>query len=155
MMNLTQYEKEMINTYINLYGGLHKDQSVDTLDYRLRFWYQNKVELYHMLGDQLIYKFPISVEESTDQLTARIGDDLYDNPGNILYEFRRTVLDTIYSNQPLGEALYDYMHIIDSLLDSEVLATNKYPHKSAKIPFPSGNVIQVPMVVSQLSHLPR
>ena len=53
-MNLTQYEKEMINTYINLYGGLHKAQSVDTLDYRLRFWYQNKVELYHMLGDQLI-----------------------------------------------------------------------------------------------------
>ena len=79
-MNLTQYEKEMINTYINLYGGLHKAQSVDTLDYRLRFWYQNKVELYHMLGDQLIYKFPISVEESADQLEARIGDDLYDNP---------------------------------------------------------------------------
>ena len=144
MMNLTQYEKEMINTYINLYGGLHKAQSVDTLDYRLRFWYQNKVEFYHMLGDQLIYKFPINVEESTDQLINRISDDLYDNPGNILYEFRRTVLDTIYSNQPLGEALYDYMYIIDNLLDAEVLATNKYSRKSAKIPFPSGNVIQVP-----------
>ena len=82
---LSEKDLQMLDDYrLELMGGKTEEPRAD-LEYVLRFWKGNKQFLFHLLGDNLIYKVPVEFNcEIIDQKAAyEIGYDL----GGWMYDF--------------------------------------------------------------------
>ena len=79
MLNLLDYiskeDNEKIKNYIETYMTEEGHCGNDTF---LRFWAESKKKLFHLLGGQLIVKYPFSYTLDTSTLNARMGK-LYNN----------------------------------------------------------------------------
>lgn len=79
MLNLLDYiskeDNEKIKNYIETYMTEEGYCGNDTF---LRFWAESKKKLFHLLGGQLIVKYPFSYTLDTSTLNARMGK-LYNN----------------------------------------------------------------------------
>jgi hypothetical protein len=73
---LPENEKDMICKYINAYASDNNTMSAP-LSHILRFWNQNKVSLYHMLGDNFIISKDIVYERDVEQLTKELEDIIF------------------------------------------------------------------------------
>ena len=74
MLNLLDYiskeDNEKIKNYIETYMTEEGYCGNDTF---LRFWAESKKKLFHLLGGQLIVKYPFSYTLDTSTLNARMG----------------------------------------------------------------------------------
>ena len=80
---LTQQDKDFITSYIETFGGIGRNVSLEKpLDYILRFWNYNKERLFHMFGDKLILKRKVTIDLDLDD-KIKTMDDYFnsDEPG--------------------------------------------------------------------------
>lgn len=72
MLNLFDYlaplDNRRIENYISLYG-INRDNYIGNEKY-LKYWAENKKHLFHLLGGNLIYKFPIHFQKPKRQLIS-------------------------------------------------------------------------------------
>lgn len=85
---LTQQDKDFIVSYIETFGGIGKNVSLEKpLSTILRFWNYNKERLFHIFGDKLILKRQMTIDLDMDD-KIKTMDDYYNSkePGA---EFKR------------------------------------------------------------------
>ena len=85
---LTQQDKDFIISYIETFGGIGRNVSLEKpLSTILRFWNYNKERLFHIFGNQLILKRQMTIDLDMDDKRRAI-DDYYasEEPGA---EFQR------------------------------------------------------------------
>lgn len=145
MMNLFEklpYEDvKKLNTYINRYGGTCDSESympLDNMEYFLRFWNENKVNLYKMLGEQFIVKKEIFYEREIEDLAEDMDCVIWG--GGFIGRFRSTYVNKI-------DAL-DLPYILkDFVTNARMLANNIYGGQTFEIPGTytvNGKPLQVP-----------
>ena len=74
---LPQSDVELINGYINNYGGSDDESSympLDKMPYFLRYWSRNKAPLYQMFGEKFILKKEICFDRDPDQMEEEMKD---------------------------------------------------------------------------------
>ena len=82
---LTEEDNRKIENYVRSYGV--EDGYIGNENY-LKYWAESNKKLFHLLGGQLIYKFPIKLEKSADIMEKEICQCLstYDNPFYSAYQ---------------------------------------------------------------------
>ena len=118
---LPENEKDMICKYINAYASDNSTMSAP-LSHILRFWNQNKVSLYHMLGDNFIISKDIVYERDVEQLAKELDDAIY------AYDSKAKAFCNAYTR--FAEDFYmenhQIYHNLNSLITMYSLASNVY-----------------------------
>lgn len=134
---LTNDDVNAITTYIERYGGFNQFMTLKApLNHILRFWEENKIDLFHIFGEKLILTKQISITKPSQMLCDEIDDALFRNDKtgrlfyNEYYNWVRLLPDDIRYN--CAELLY-----------ARLLATNIYDGESFEIPAPDGKKIAV------------
>ena len=76
---LPQSDVELINGYINNYGGSDDDSSympLDGMSHFLRFWSKNKAPLYAMFGEKFILHKEICFDRDTEQMEEELDESI-------------------------------------------------------------------------------
>lgn len=145
--HLTGYEKDMISSYINAYAYTDEDEADGStrapLDHLLRFWSQNKANLFNMFGQKFILERSIQLNTSTGEIAKVFDRDLgrYGTPYRNFYdEFANLVIagdeaKIRYSEQPYRRL---YMRLLS---DCYALAENTYNDIRIDVPTPDGKII--------------
>lgn len=138
---LTQQDKDFIISYIETFGGIGRNVSLEKpLSTILRFWNYNKERLFHIFGDQLILKRQMTIDLDLDDKRRAI-DDYYASkePGA---EFQRAFYKWTnkkeYCSQDWKTNTY-----IRSLVVADYIYNNRVPY-SFEYKDKSGKVIKVP-----------
>ena len=144
---LPEHERVLIHDYINHYGYTEADDRSSctraSLDYVLRFWNENKENLYNMFGQQFIIERPVELKISTGEIAALL-DKEYGRSNSPYYNFRQEFRELVVSgdNEPLKYSEHPYRRILRYVLeDTNVLASNTYEDIRIDMPTPDGKVI--------------
>lgn len=105
-------------------------------------WDKSKNEyLFKMFGNELILHKPFKYQKCQEQIMAEIRDELLYGYGTDAYAFiedyRDKVVGSVRRNDPEWDGVRQWM--LESLLDSAYLATNKYEESSFEIPIPDSD----------------
>ena len=76
---LPQSDVELINGYINNYGGSDDDSSympLDGMSHFLRFWSRNKAPLYAMFGEKFILRKEICFDRDIEQMEEELDESI-------------------------------------------------------------------------------
>ena len=131
---LPQKDVELINGYINSYGGGNDEGSYMPLDqtsYWLRFWSVNKVPFYQMFGEKFIVKKEISFNRDADAMeeeldeSIRYGDGIAKTFRNRYEAFINSLYDLDY------DARYELRRFAG---DCSMLISNEYTGNPITIP---------------------
>jgi hypothetical protein len=87
---LTEEDKTILKNYISLYGI--REESFIGLEEWLKYWSKNKIKLYKLLGENLIYKIPYSYEEPVESLENKFENIVYNTEHEVLFNRVKTVL---------------------------------------------------------------
>lgn len=132
---LSDSEKEQIEYYLRNYNGAYK---VDTsLDYILRFWNEEKRDLYQLLGNQFMVSKQIEYKKSLEDIV----DDFKAQWNEIGTSFTKQCRD--FFERILPDELFPYRYFLCNLYKLYTLAENKYTCKSFKIELPNGEIIAI------------
>lgn len=113
---LSEKDRDLIVDYIKAYGpnpdGNSIHGSMAPLNHLLRVWENEKVELFHLLDDQLIYSTDISYQQSESEITTALNN-LLDNWYDFTTDYRVRVRNWCTQHSVGYEdgiyALYDLM----------------------------------------------
>jgi ribosomal protein S14 len=128
MLNLFDYltplDNRRIENYISLYG-INRDGYIGNEKY-LKYWAESKKHLFHLLGGNLIYKFPIHFQKPKQQLA---------NDCNALGFFTSLFFDRINRKEFREVASQDTILGCRALTWTETLADDAIPYTiKAKLP---------------------
>lgn len=73
---IPQLEKEHLTEYINYYIDSNCGNLCDDIDHLLRFWANNKIDLYHLLGNNITLSREVNYEIDNEELGDKISDEL-------------------------------------------------------------------------------
>lgn len=130
---LPQEDVELINSYINYYGGSEESEShmsMAGMRHFLRFWSANKVPFYNMFGGNFILKREVSFDKDPDVMeedmdnTIRYGD-------SIIWGFRQHYECRIDSLDLPYEDRYELKRFTH---DVSMLVKNEYDGDPVTIP---------------------
>lgn len=77
---ITKEERKMIEYYRNHYLEDHQDSSLCSLEYLLRFWEENKKDLFRAFGNKLMVSCALPpITQSIDQIADSINKDSFRN----------------------------------------------------------------------------
>ena len=120
--------KDEISKWIKVYAGfrdcVNNSEPEVSLDWLLRFWDSNKEQLYHLLGDKIIYEKQIKYEKSYDELSSAMHDMVNSRPGRYFYKAYTRWVDTLE---------WEDSHRLYPLIWTEYLVSNRYSGRSFKI----------------------
>ena len=132
---IPEEEKNLLHDYIKEY--LHSDNycTVDEINHLLRFWAAEKLDLYELLGNNLMVKDHITYQASEDDLMDKFSamyEEIYNNPE------LANVKKFIDSYEQITNIFYSWMDatldkderamccsMIEHCLDTESLVANK------------------------------
>lgn len=129
-------EMQLMNKYRRNYAYNDNTNSYGreaSMDYVLRFWNEEKVNLFKLLGNKLMYSEVVSFEAPK----AKLMEDMHGMVWSHAFAdiVRRTIDNTEYLD-------WDVRHAFRCLFDSEFLVDNKYQGESVKMTF-NGKTIQL------------
>lgn len=149
MEDLTKFipeeEKNLLNDYVNMYMYSQYDTSYEdpcsSIEYRLRFWNNNKQNLFRLLGNNIIISNKVHYKKSDAEL-ERMIDEMMSDPdksgtccylSNKFYDIRRDYFD----DWSLSSAPNDVNHkmiwyMLSDLMDFGPLARNSVDLKRYK-----------------------
>lgn len=129
---LSEQDKTRLKNYINMYSGANVEcQDIDKV---LAEWARAKVDLYHILGDQLIVEFPFEYHRPLSDISDECYMAIYGyDVVNPAYREMFTALDTYW--KPLSDEednpcvrVYDHEAWPSTIFnDTEIIATNVLP----------------------------
>ena len=117
---LTNEDRTKIENYISLYGASDHFIGIDAW---LESWAKNKIKLYKLLGNNLIYKVPYTYEMSDSELSRDL-EHFYDKEHfpNDWYDWLDAMYDKCYIPRDQREA-------IGNILWIQTFVNNKIPNK--------------------------
>lgn len=126
---LSDYEKDAINRYIDYYTEDYSSNTRAPLSKILRYWNTEKVNLYHLLNDSLMYSENIEFEASADILNGYMNELLENS------SFRQKINSCI--NDALNEhkLTWGEYNSLANLFFPDILVVNKYTGSGRKIKF--------------------
>lgn len=142
---LPQEDVELLNRYINSYGGGEECSSympMERMSYFLRYWNWNKVPFYRMFGNQFIIKKEVSFDKDKDQMEEDF-DNAIRYSDRLVKDFRRTYLDTVRQLNVSYEVRAELRRFVE---DVTMLIANEYDGDPFCIPGSEtvdGKVLQV------------
>lgn len=151
---LSEKDKELIEAYIVNYANDGHDIDCG-LEEVLRFWDEDKKDLYKLLGENLSIHKPVVAEKESEQLEVEVMNKLQARivPGN-RHTFYSNYMDWVSAYFPYIEPInYSKMEVdlkgvfdsqedysvIRNLLSVDYLTTNRYHGKTVKMHLPSGH----------------
>lgn len=134
--------KSEIEAWINAYSGRDNDTNSVSLRSLLRFWNDEKVDLYKMFGENYILEKKVNFEKSIYDRKKAVRDNLFGLPFyDRYYRWARSVQRYLnWQNNKEDNITFDGL---DALMTETSLANNKYDGPSFKITI-ADEVIQVP-----------
>ncbi len=136
---LTKEDRIKIENFIRLYG-IEKDSFIG-LNKWLKYWGTEKIKLYKLLGNNLIYQIPFSYEKNNDELTNQMCAELIEKENNFPNLMRDWFDNLLKIYFPKKEDEYIYFEINRFLHDClifKALVENKVT-SSIKFKFPNKN----------------
>lgn len=130
---IPENEKTLIERYIDTYACGHKAPRTADLQYILRFWETHKVNLYEILGNELIISKEISYEKDENELLSEYNNICYDSDSPFEV-FRRNYVRKL-NELNFSYPLYDRM---SSLMYYENIIRNRYENIAFDVPLPNG-----------------
>lgn len=131
---LSKEDVRKIDAYMNSTVGGHSN-----LEYLLREWDRQKVNLYHMFGDQFILNKKIEYNKPINNLVEELNEKFGDY-NNICNKFRRTFDRFLWENRmTLGD---DY-DLLQSLMDTKKLINTVYDGDTFYVNAPDGKPVKV------------
>ena len=120
---LTENDKNLIEDYINWFGGDGSSTYASSLETVLHEWSINKGEqLTTLFGNKLILSRPFTYQMPREGLYKEYSK-FSTNNHNLLSKFKTF----IYRLQYIDKALEPYQESFDKLLDSDTLIDNAFP----------------------------
>lgn len=130
---LPQEDVELINSYINYYGGSEESEShmsMAGMRHFLRFWSANKVPFYNMFGGNFILKREVSFDKDPDVMEEDMDNTIrYSN--SIIWGFRQQYECRIDSLDLPYEDRYELKRFTH---DVSMLVKNEYDGDPVTIP---------------------
>ena len=130
---LPQEDVDLLNRYINNYGGSDEESSSmrpSEMKHFLRFWTENKAPLYQMFGEQFILKREVCFEKNEDDLEEEMDAAIrYGDP--VVSGFRSAYDRLIDSLNLPSEERYSLRRFVR---DTHMLVNNIYDGPSFTIP---------------------
>lgn len=117
-------------TYVDNYGVPAAVTRTAPVENLLRFWDANKVDMYKVLGQNLIVSKEISFDKDVNELDNLICCSIFDNPDENVRDFC-TTFKRLYRNYLHNNALY---YGLSTLSSSYSLATNVYAGDTFEYP---------------------
>ena len=131
-------EHNLITDYIESYAGPDGDGTSmrNSLAHILRFWSNNKQDLYKVFGEEVILTKAVCFTKPTDLIEEDICANVvgYNSTGYKFYTEFQTWMDTMPA-EVRWEACY--------LINARNLATNRYDGKTVQIPLHDGKFLEV------------
>ena len=129
-------EMQMMDKYRRNYAYTYNTNSYGreaSMDYVLRFWNKEKVNLFKLLGNKLMHSESVSFEAPK----AKLVEDMHGMVWNHAFSdvVRRAIDNAEYID-------WDVRHSFRCLFDCDFLVDNKYQGESAKMTF-NGKTIQL------------
>lgn len=124
--NLKQEEKKNIYNYIRTYANEGNEPSVD-VDCLLRFWVQNKEDLYKLFGNQFIVEKKVEISAPKHDLEDKLEKKMWDYDDDDMYKFAHNFRSFVRNIETSADSKdrvdwYD----IAGLFSSSALASNKF-----------------------------
>ena len=132
---LSDSEKKQIEYYLRTYNDVGRVDA--SLEHILRFWNEEKRDLYQLLGNQFMVSKQIEYKKSY----LEIVDDFKEQWNEIANDFIR--LCRIFFEGVLPNELCAYRYVLCDLYNLYSLAENKYNGVSFKIELPNGEIIAI------------
>lgn len=129
---LPQKDVELINGYINHYGGGNDDGSYMPLDltsHWLRFWNINKVPFYQMFGENFIVKKEISFDKNSDEMEEEFDELISCN--DVVRHFRQGYKRFVQDMRLDYDTAYELNRFVNDLY---MLIRNEYDGETFIIP---------------------
>ena len=130
---ITELEKEAIMKYVHWYAH----DGISTLNTVLPYWERNKVDLFKMLGNQLIVSKEIQFKLGIEELTEEIDRKIYG------YNSEASTFVQAFQRLTSYGGLYQHNYQLSSLLHPETLASNIYDYESFEITLPNGKPFSI------------
>ena len=134
---LTDLDKNKIKSYLEKYNNVEKIEA--PLDYILRFWNDEKKDLYQLLGNQFIVSKQIEYTKGADELE----DDLRACTNAAFRTCLATCCDFFEHSASLPVELRLNRWNVIRLYQYHTLANNKYTGSSFKIELPNGETLAI------------
>ena len=120
---LVKEDKDLMHDYIMYNLHTENVENICDMDYLLRFWANNKMPLFHLLGDKIIVKKPITYEVSDDEL-ENACEYLTNNFESFLNNFY-ALIDKYYEYNPGDKENNDIHFALFRMFDYDCLKKNK------------------------------
>lgn len=115
---LTKEDRVKIENYIRLYG-IYKD--FIGIDEWLKYWSINKIKMYKLLGNKLIYQVPFEYNKSQDELSEQLSNLICcSNFPNKLYDWLHSHSDVFPNNlkEVISSCCRHYILASDEIRDN-------------------------------------
>lgn len=138
---LNDVEKNIIKNYITTYamGNKRPSHPMAGLEHILRVWDFHKLDMFHLLGNNLIISKHISYEKEREDIDYELSDQLFKegSPGS---EFTSAFYHLLYNNNIFSD---EQLVVLGSLLLCDNLCENIYYGKEITIPLPNGKTYRL------------
>ena len=129
---LPKEDVELLNRYINYYGGSEEKESymeLSNMPYFLRFWKVNKMPFFKMFGEQFILKREICFDRDPEQMEEDLDSAI--RYGDFVKDFRRHYINEIYVKIKDFDMRYELNRFVE---DVGMLIKNEYDGEPFCIP---------------------
>jgi hypothetical protein len=131
---LPKEDVRLMKTYLDWYGdhdGERPAMPLEDMNYFLRFWSEEKINLFHMLGNQLIVKREMVFNKSLEELAREVDQKMIYNCCGPAETFRRNYIDYINNHFDEWEMRDLLWRFVDHSYD---IADNRYTYRSFVVP---------------------
>lgn len=135
---LSDTDKHLIQSWITDYAhdDVNSSDGQAPLSYLLRYWDNNKVNLYHMFGDNFILSKQIMFEKDASDMEREVSDSLYFDTEKSMRPFYLAVDHFLRDHyEEFGSSVR--WNIMD-LFEAQTLAKNEYTGFTFMVPVPDG-----------------
>lgn len=119
---ISEADKRKIIDYILIYGNIAEEKFCG-LDEWLGYWNKSKTKLFHLLGNQLQYKFPIKVEKRREDLIEEMSNFIYNEQRDFTQVFCNFFYDMIKLKAENG--YFCFVDVTSAFRSSVAYADNK------------------------------
>lgn len=145
---LSDHEKRMIGKYIDEYANCPIDSpAIERLENLLRFWNNDKMALYRLLGSNFIISKKVRIEKHIEEMTSNIRSAIFSPTMDFIFNYRAKIVDPAYQqrlrvdyssnfDQDHYAKTYNYYYNVLELIDVDTLANNIYKGDSFEVPNP-------------------
>lgn len=151
---LSDYQKDMISNYINMYADCPNGQHKASLEYILRYWDEAKSDyLWDLMGHNFILEKKIDYTKNITLMTENIFDVLKMEGHQFEIEYLNKIIRPLRSSinwfgggrNDREQYMITLYYALEKLMDPVTLAANLYDGVSLKIPNPKDEKHPIPL----------